>query len=121
MDSKEVVLITGTSKGIGKYLVEYYTGKGFQVIGCSRSAVDYNFDNYQHFCLDVADEPEVKKMFAEILKRYKKIDVLINNAGIASMNHFILTPMKTVENIFRTNDIYQVIRYARIFFVDEDI
>ncbi|NIO21652.1 MAG: SDR family NAD(P)-dependent oxidoreductase, partial [Candidatus Aenigmarchaeota archaeon] len=87
----KVILITGTRKGIGKYLVEYYTRKGLEVIGCSRNQVDYQFENYQHFCLDVCDEVKVRGLFTEIRKRYKGVDVLINNAGSASMNHILLT------------------------------
>jgi len=97
------MLITGTRKGIGKYLVEYYTQKGYLVIGCSRQEVDYDIDNYRHFVLDVSDEMSVKQMFMEIRKTYKKLDVLINNAGIASMNHILLTPLQTVKDIFNTN------------------
>jgi len=103
MSHSQIMLITGTRKGIGRYLVQYYVDKGFQVIGCSRNAVDYAFDNYQHFCLDVADESKVKGMFAEVRKKYGQLDVLINNAGIASMNHMLLTPLKTVQNILNTN------------------
>jgi len=103
MDKNKVVLITGTRKGIGKFLVEYYIKKGLEVIGCSRRPVDYGFKNYRHFCLDVSDEDKVLKMFSEIRKTYNRLDVLINNAGIASMNHILLTPLKTVEEILKTN------------------
>jgi len=34
---------------------------------------------------------------------HKRIDVLINNAGIASMNHFLLTPYATAQKVFNTN------------------
>ncbi len=103
MPDKQIMLITGTSKGIGRYLVEYYVERGLGVIGCSRSPVDYEYDNYIHYCLDVADEEKVKQMFSQIRKTYKRLDVVINNAGIASMNHILLTPLKTVRNIFNTN------------------
>jgi 3-oxoacyl-[acyl-carrier protein] reductase len=99
----KVMLITGTRKGIGKYLAEYYVKLGWQVVGCSRSDVDFTLDNYEHFCLDVADEKEVKKMFSSIRKKYGRLDVLINNAGIASMNHILLTPLSTIQKIFATN------------------
>lgn len=103
MNESRVMLITGTRKGIGKYLVEYYVDKGFIVIGCSRTAIDYELKRYQHFCLDVADENKVKQMFAEIRKKQGKLDVLINNAGIASMNHTMLTPLSTIHNVLNTN------------------
>jgi 3-oxoacyl-[acyl-carrier protein] reductase len=97
------MLITGTRKGIGRYLAEYYVNKGFNVIGCSRSEIDFELKNYHHFSLDVSDENEVGRMFGEIRKKFKQLDVLINNAGIASMNHAILTPVSTVHKILNTN------------------
>jgi 3-oxoacyl-[acyl-carrier protein] reductase len=103
MNEKRVMLITGTRKGIGRFLVEYYTKKAFLVLGCSRSEPDYDLENYKHFCLDVSDEGSVRPMFAEIRRTYRRLDVLINNAGIASMNHVLLTPLKTVHNILNTN------------------
>ncbi len=103
MNERPVMLITGTSRGIGRYLVEYYIEKGFTVAGCSRQKPDYSFEHYRHYCLDVADEPEVVKMFADIRKSFGRLDVLVNNAGIASMNHLLLTPVATVRKIYETN------------------
>ena len=37
---KKVMVITGTRKGIGRYLSEYYLDKNFIVIGCSRSETE---------------------------------------------------------------------------------
>lgn len=103
MDDKKIILITGTRKGIGRYLAEYYLENEYIVIGCSRSETDLEGKNYVHFCLDISNEKDVKKMFSNIRRQFSKIDILINNAGIASMNHFLLTPLKTVEKIFNTN------------------
>jgi len=99
----EVMVITGTRKGIGRYLAEYYIGKGYQVIGCSRSEMDDELEGYEHFCLDVADEKAVQKMMRQVRKKYGRVDILLNNAGIASMNHILLTPLSTVKQIFETN------------------
>jgi 3-oxoacyl-[acyl-carrier protein] reductase len=97
------ILITGTSRGIGKYLVNYYTSLGYSVIGCSRNEVNYTFENYEHFICDISDEKSVKQIFRTISKAHGGIDILINNAGIASMNHSLLTEISTVKNIFDTN------------------
>ncbi len=97
------MVITGTRKGLGRHLVEHYSKAGWQVVGCSRQPVDYAVPSYRHFCLDVADEAAVEAMFAELGKDGAGLDVLINNAGIASMNHVLLTPLSTVADIFRTN------------------
>ena len=103
MDSSQVMLITGTRKGIGKQLAKYYTDKGFRVIGCSRKNIDFELDNYQHYYLDVSNETAVKKAYYEIKNKYGQLDVLINNAGIGSANHTLLTPLKTVREIMSTN------------------
>jgi 3-oxoacyl-[acyl-carrier protein] reductase len=98
-----VILITGTSKGIGEYLANYYLGKDNIVVGCSRRASNIDNKNYYHFKLDVTDEKEVIKMVRKVYKDLRKIDVLINNAGIALMNHLIFTPLNKAEDIFKTN------------------
>ena len=79
---KKVILITGTRKGIGRYLAEYYVNLGHSVIGCSRSPTDYAHENYDYYTFDLSDETDAKKMFLDIRKKYRKLDVLINNAGI---------------------------------------
>ncbi len=100
---KKVMLITGTRKGIGKALCEYYLNKNFLVIGCSRGSSDITNPDYNHYCLDISDENNVKTMFTDILRNYGRLDFLINNAGVASMNHSLLTPIKTVKKILDTN------------------
>ncbi len=97
------MLITGTRKGIGRHLVDHYLGQGYRVVGCSRSAAGFELEHYQHHELDVADDKAVAKMVRAVAKEHGGIDVLLNNAGIASMNHFLLTPLRTVEQVFATN------------------
>lgn len=108
----EVIIITGTRKGIGRYLVDYYLAKGYKVYGCSRGEMEESVDGYYHFCLDVADEKEVQRMAHEVYKREGRIDILLNNAGIASMNHVLLTPLKTVMSVFSTN-VFGTFLFAR--------
>src|SRR6266550_3158287 len=103
MTENKVVLITGARKGIGRALVEHYLARGCRVVGCSRSPFEGEFSNYRHHCLDVVDEPEVKGMFSEIRKHEGRLDILINNAGVASMNHSLLTPIAAVNEIMATN------------------
>lgn len=101
--NNKVVLITGTRKGIGQYLAHYFVQKGYLVEGMSREKPDWQLDNYYHHLGDVADEGDVKSMLSSISKRHGRLDVAINNAGIASMNHILLTPVATVDKIFATN------------------
>ena len=100
---KRVMLLTGTRKGIGRYLTEYYLNKGFTVVGCSRGGGSLEHERYEHFRLDVADEEAVVHMVREVRRRHGRIDVLLNNAGAASMNHFLITPYETVKKMMETN------------------
>ncbi|MEM8868591.1 MAG: SDR family oxidoreductase [Verrucomicrobiota bacterium] len=97
------LVITGTRKGIGKALAEYYLDQSWFVIGCSRSAGSIDHPNYEHFTLDVSDEKAVVAMTRSIRKTHGQLDALLNNAGVASMNHVLLTPAATVNHILQTN------------------
>jgi 3-oxoacyl-[acyl-carrier protein] reductase len=98
-----ITLITGTRKGIGKFLAEHYIAQGHQVIGCSRGEIDWKLDGYVHYVADVADEQAVQAIFADLRQTYGRLDHLINNAGMASMNHSLLTPISTVHKLLDTN------------------
>lgn len=101
--SQQVILITGARKGIGRALVEHYLALGHSVVGCSRKESDLVNNNYSHYCLDVADEAAVQEMFSQIAATSGRLDVLINNAGIASMNHVLLMSTAKAREIFETN------------------
>ncbi len=97
------MLITGSRTGIGRFLAEHFVRKGAIVEGCSRNPPEWSLEGYTHHCLNVADETAVKALFVDIHKRHGRLDILINNAGISSMNHILLTPLATLEQIMETN------------------
>lgn len=98
-----IVAITGTRKGIGRHIAEYFLDAGSIVFGCSREPSELVHPNYRHYCLDVGDEDAVKNFFRDIRMEHGCLDVLVNNAGEASMNHFLLTPVASLIQIFRSN------------------
>ena len=101
--AQPVTVITGTRKGIGRFLAEHYCSQGHIVVGCSRSEVDWQHDNYVHQTADVRDEGDVKNLFSRVRKEFGRLDNLLNNAGIASMNHSLLTPVSMFRQILETN------------------
>lgn len=100
---KNITLISGTRKGIGKALVEHLVKKNHQVIGFSRSPIGWSLDGYEHHIGDVSDESFIIQLMRSIKKEHGTLHNLINNAGIAAMNHCLLTPMNTIQNILNTN------------------
>lgn len=103
MSTGKRIVITGTRKGIGLFLAETFLERGWQVAGCSRGASDLKHENYRHYELDVADEKAVSAMMQDVRRKFGGLDALLNNAGIASMNHALLTPGSTVRRVFETN------------------
>ena len=92
MHSK-VVLVTGSSKGIGKATIIEFASKRYNVVinyNNSKDEADKlkefveNKYNIQALVIkaDVSNENEVKNMIAQIINEYGHIDVLVNNAGI---------------------------------------
>lgn len=98
-----VVIVTGSRKGIGKALCEYFLSEGDIVYGCSRGESSINHPMYTHFSFDISNESSVVSMVKQINKERNRIDVLINNAGIAFMNLCLLTPYSTAKKIVDTN------------------
>lgn len=101
--SPRVVLITGTSRGIGRGLAEHYLAQGDLVCGCSRAESRIDHPRYRHTRLDVADEKAVAAMVRAAVGEHGRVDALLNNAGIASMNAALLSPAATARAIFATN------------------
>lgn len=99
----KVALVTGARKGLGRHITEHLLEQGWSVAGCSRKDSDLSHPNYQHYCLNISDEPAVVHMMHAIKKAFGPIDALINNAGTASMNHLLLTPASSAQSVFDTN------------------
>lgn len=97
------MVITGTRTGIGRFLAEYYVQAGYHVVGCSRGISDLQVPGYEHVEMDVADEPAVAGLFNRVRKSLGRMDVLVNNAGLLCINNLLLTPLATLEAVFRTN------------------
>lgn len=79
MESK-VVLITGGNKGIGRAISEKFKKEGYTVVVMARTkpeSADFDF-----FQCDMSKKEEITETISQILKKYEKIDALINNAGI---------------------------------------
>jgi short-subunit dehydrogenase len=77
----KVVFITGVSSGIGKQCADYLSGLGYIVYGTSRHQVSENLP-YTVLQMDVTSKTSIELAVQKIIEREKKIDVLINNAGI---------------------------------------
>jgi NAD(P)-dependent dehydrogenase (short-subunit alcohol dehydrogenase family) len=76
--TEKVVLITGTSRGIGKAIAAHLRAQGLTVYGSSRGAEDVT---PYHLQLDITDFVSCQNAVDEVVKREGRLDVLINNAA----------------------------------------
>lgn len=98
-----VMLITGTRKGIGAGLAHYYAARGYQVVGCSRSPAQH--EGFLQLQADVSQEDQVKELFSQIRRTFGRLDVVLNNAGLAGLNHSLTTPIQSLRRILDTNTV----------------
>ena len=103
-ENNKIILITGTSRGLGRNLIEYYTNLGNRVIGCSRTANDFNNSLYTHIETDISNEKNILEIFTYIRKEFSRLDILINNAVI---NPKVLSsaylPYTNIETAYKIN------------------
>jgi 3-oxoacyl-[acyl-carrier protein] reductase len=103
MSDRPVALVTGSRRGIGRHIAGHLVGQGYRVVGCSPHPAGWELEGYEHEVTDVGSEEEVRKLLAGIRRRHGGLAVLVNNAGMASMNHVLTTPGETIERVVRTN------------------
>ncbi len=95
---EKVAIITGGARGIGKAIVEVLARKGIKVVAnyhqseekAKKLKAELEKENIfiDIFKADVSKREEVKKMVEDTIKKYGKIDILINNAGISQEKLF---------------------------------
>lgn len=109
----KTVLITGASRGIGAETVRAFAEKGYTVIANYNKShdkavalrdemVSRGFDVHI-FQADVSDSSQVEKMFFHIKRFYKKLDVVVNNAGVALYRQIQDTTDSQFERVMGVN------------------
>jgi len=76
-----VALVTGGTKGIGKAIADRLSNSGIQVIITARKAPAEVTEGQYFIQADLAQSESAKIIAAEILKKYGRIDIIVNNAG----------------------------------------
>lgn len=108
------VIITGCAQGIGKAILEIFASQGANIWACARS----NSDEFNAFLLelsdkypgdiwpvyfDLKDHDQLKGAVKSISASKRKVDVLVNNAGITYNALFLMSSMAQMREVFEVN------------------
>ncbi len=85
----KIVIVTGAGSGIGEATVKRFAAEGASVVLVGRTkkkldkvAASLSADNVIIAPCDISDEAQVKDLFRAVIKEFKRVDILINDAGI---------------------------------------
>lgn len=97
----KVIIITGSSSGIGLCLAEYFGKKGDKVYGLSRKMVQSEY--FTTIPTDITDNEQVKNAVRQILDKENRVDVLINNAGMGMVGAVEDSDKEGIIKLFNLN------------------
>ena len=99
------IIITGTSRGIGYELALQFANAGHQVLAISRKTPQALLENQNITCLsvDLAKENELKAVETFVSQTWKKVDIIIHNAGSLVNKPFGQTTQEDFENVYKVN------------------
>lgn len=104
---EKIWMITGASRGLGAEIAKTALAAGDKLIATARDAQALAHlgspENLIAISMDVTDEAQVKSGVSEGMRRFGKIDVLVNNAGFGLLGAVEETTAQEVERIYRTN------------------
>ncbi len=100
---KKIVLITGSSGQIGAAFSELFLSQKAIVIGIDKMQGKLRNKNFYFYRLDISNKKKVETALSKIIFKFKKIDVLINNASISIFSKFYKRKDQEINNTINSN------------------
>ena len=106
---EQVTIITGAAKGIGAAIATRLVADGFTTVlldidDAGGNALAHRLGPQAHYLrCDITDEPQVAAVFATVAERFARLDVLVNNAGIAKDNVIWKMPTADFDSVVDIN------------------
>ena len=105
---KKLAIVTGAARGIGLATALLFNENGYKVaiVDNDKDKIDnLSFKNkdIKTFCFDISNNNELEKMYNQILEWHNRIDVLVNNAGVADFGNIEETDFKRWNKVMNTN------------------
>ncbi|EKT4497982.1 SDR family oxidoreductase [Flavobacterium psychrophilum] len=109
------IIITGTSRGIGYELALQFANAGHNVLAISRKTPQTLIDNNNVTCLsvDLSNEEALQEVEKFLSQTWKKVDIIVHNAGSLLLKPFGEITSQEFENIYKVN-VFGVANLTRI-------
>lgn len=109
------IIITGTSRGIGYELALQFANAGHQVLAISRKTPQALIENENITCLsvDLSNENDLTSVENFLANSWKKVDIIIHNAGSLVNKPFAQLSQADFENVYKVN-VFGVANLTRI-------
>lgn len=104
----KTIIITGTSKGIGKEVALHLLEKNFTILGISNKH-NINHKNYYPITYDLNNTKDIKKVIDGIISQHKKIDSFISNAGYGIFDNLENISEEKIKDFFNVNLIAHIL------------
>jgi 2-deoxy-D-gluconate 3-dehydrogenase len=104
-----VAVVTGASRGLGQAIASAYVAEGMSVVAAARSTADLAElaasapDRIAAITCDMADRAAVAGLVDVAMERFGRLDVVVNNAGIAPAGAFTEMPVERWDDVFAVN------------------
>ena len=105
---KKLAIVTGAARGIGLATAKLFSQNDYKVAIVDRDKNELSNlflanNSMKSFCYDISDFNKVDMMYQEILEWHNRIDVLVNNAGVADFGKIEMTDFKRWNEVMKTN------------------
>lgn len=125
--SDKVAVITGVNSGIGRKTAELFAEQGAKIVGVDirtdrmedlKTKVESSGSEFLGCQCDVRDAESVKNVFAQVIQRFGKVDLVVNIAGVSSDRPITRTTSEEFERVMDINvkGVFNFCKYATQYF-----
>ena len=101
--SEKIVLVTGSSRGVGRQIAQHFLDGGATVIGFARGESSITHERHHHVKVNLADVQAIQAAFSTVRKLVPRIDIVINNTAVLTSQYAMIMPPGAAQAMVNVN------------------